>query len=363
MYPNNLRSLHLELTNRCQAACPMCIRNHNGGKDRDHLQLTEITLDNFKEWFPEEFLKSIDHMYACGNYGDPIIAKDCLEIFEYARSVNPEMTMGINTNGSAKNRAWWTRLAHAMGAKGAVTFAIDGFKGQHELYRRGTHFEVIIDNAKAFMAAGGRANVDSLVFAHNEHRVEELEKFLLGLGFEYVNFKSTKRFYDQVDFPVQTKTGEFDYYLTAAQTPKWKQEIRINVDALRSKEGMKKFTQNVVIEPECAVKSQIYVDCHGNLLPCCWIGSDYIEPITDEDGTAFTYAKNEMYRNSKSLLNDINVPNLKNKNIVEVLKDKSMWSELHNKWTSDDKPIECVKSCSTKLYDTLYKHTVKSDQE
>jgi MoaA/NifB/PqqE/SkfB family radical SAM enzyme len=339
----------------------MCARNHNGGADREHLRLTEVTLEDFKQWFPVEFLSSLNHLYACGNYGDPIIAKDCLEILEYARSVNPKLTLGLNTNGSAKSKDWWTRLAAAIGTNGTVTFAVDGFKGQHELYRRGTHFDLIIENAKTFISAGGRAVVDSLVFAHNEETVDDLEKFLLGIGVEHVNFKSTKRFYNQEEFPVQNKDGEFDYNLVAAKTPRWKQEIRINVDALRSSEGMKKFTQNVIIEPECAVKSQVYVDCHGNLLPCCWIGSDFQEPITEEDGTAFTFAKNSMYRNSKSVLNDITVPNLKQQNIADVLAEKTLWAGLHEKWTSDDKPIECVKSCSTKLYDTLYKHTVKYD--
>lgn len=359
MYPNKIKSLHLELTNRCQAACPMCARNYNGGADREHLRLTEITLEDFKQWFPKEFLTQIDHLYACGNYGDPIIAKDCLEIFEYTRSINPKITLGLNTNGSAKSKDWWAKLATAMGPSGVVTFAIDGFKGQHEIYRRGTHFDLIIENVKAFISAGGRAVVDSLVFAHNEDSVDDLEKFLLDLGIERVNFKSTKRFYSQEEFPVKDKSGNLDYNLVAAKTSRWKQEIRINVDALRSAEGMKMFTQNVTIEPECAIKSQVYVDCHGNLLPCCWIGSDFQEPITEEDGTAFTFAKNSMYRNSKSVLDEITVPNLKKKNISDVIAEKTLWEGLHKKWVSDDKPIECVKSCSTKLYDTLYKHTVK----
>ena len=87
MYPYNVKSLHLELTNKCQASCPMCARNYNGGSEREYLQLTEITLEKFKEWFPKEFLLRLDNIYACGNYGDPIIAQDCLEIFEYIRSV------------------------------------------------------------------------------------------------------------------------------------------------------------------------------------------------------------------------------------------------------------------------------------
>ena len=74
-YPNSIKSVHIELTNKCQASCPMCARNYSGGKEREYLKLNEITLDNFKNWFPIEFLERLDNFYACGNYGDPIIAK------------------------------------------------------------------------------------------------------------------------------------------------------------------------------------------------------------------------------------------------------------------------------------------------
>lgn len=362
MYPQRIKIVHIELTNRCQAACPMCARNHNGGRDKEHLSLTEITLTDFKQWFPPEFLKELSYIYACGNYGDPIIAKDCLEIFQYIRESNPSIGMGLHTNGGAKNKEWWESLARAMGTQGHVTFAIDGFKGQHELYRRGTNFDHVIENAKAFINAGGQAFADSLVFAHNEHSTDDLEKFLKGLGFLNVNFKSTKRFYHMTEFAVEDKNGNFDYNLKPAQLPQWKQEVKINVDMLKSKDSMKKFTQGVTIEPECAKLSQIYVDCHGRLFPCCWTASDYQEPIVYEDDSVFTFVRNEMFNDTKSLMNSIGVPSLVGSSMTEILSSTTLWNDLHQRWESDDKPIECVKSCSTKLYDTLYKHTVKQKE-
>ena len=80
---NDIRTVHLEITQRCQAACPMCDRNENGGKDNRHITNAELSLEDIKQIFPIKFIKQLDTMYMCGNLGDPIVAKDTLEVFKY----------------------------------------------------------------------------------------------------------------------------------------------------------------------------------------------------------------------------------------------------------------------------------------
>jgi dTDP-4-amino-4,6-dideoxygalactose transaminase len=63
-------------------------------------------------------------------------------------------------------------------------FATDGFSGEHELYRKNTNWHKIIENAKTFIAAGGRAKANTIVFKHNEDRIEELKQFLLDYNIE-----------------------------------------------------------------------------------------------------------------------------------------------------------------------------------
>ena len=77
----DIKSVHLELTSKCQASCPMCARNIQG-LDNPWLELDEISLAQFKEWFPVDFIKQLDRLFMCGNLGDPIIARDTLEIFQ-----------------------------------------------------------------------------------------------------------------------------------------------------------------------------------------------------------------------------------------------------------------------------------------
>ena len=45
---DELRIVHLELTHRCNAACPMCARNIHGGAVNPDMPLSELSLDDVK---------------------------------------------------------------------------------------------------------------------------------------------------------------------------------------------------------------------------------------------------------------------------------------------------------------------------
>ena len=63
-------------------------------------------------------------MYMCGNLGDPIVARDTLEIFRYFREHNKDMWLSMNTNAGARDESWWTELANIFGRMGTVIFRI-----------------------------------------------------------------------------------------------------------------------------------------------------------------------------------------------------------------------------------------------
>jgi len=350
MYPKKITAVHIELTDKCQAACPMCARNHSGGTERPFIKNKEITFDNFKKWFPVSFLSQLNNFYSCGNYGDPVFATDCFEIYEHVRNASPDARLAIHTNGSLRKTEWWKDLATVMGKNGEVIFAVDGFKGKHELYRRNTDFDKIIENIKAFVAAGGLARVDSLVFKHNEHDVDELEKFLLDIGVHSVNFKSTKRFYDMTAFPVFNRKDEYDYDLYPAETPRFKQEVKIPLEKFLDNKFTAQVVEQSIITPQCVSKSEVYVDPHGNILPCCYIGSDYLEQPLQEKMVLHTL-RNLTVNNSKAMMDAIGVPNLHNADIVEILSQEGLWKDLESYWQGKNKCMTCVKTCSSQLYD------------
>jgi MoaA/NifB/PqqE/SkfB family radical SAM enzyme len=339
MYPKNITDIHIELTDKCQASCPMCARNYSGGAERPFVGKNDISLNDFKSWFSPDFLSGIKNFYACGNYGDPIIAKDCLEIFQYVRQ-HTDGRLSIHTNGSARSTKWWENLAKAISGNHEVTFGIDGFAESHILYRRGTDWNKIIENATAFINAGGVATVDCLVFKHNETAIEEFTAEMLKIGFKSVNVKSTGRFYDMTQFPVLSTTGETEYYLEPVERQEYKKINFLKLDDLSNDINLwQDIVDRTEILPKCIQKKEIYVDARGTVYPCCWIGSDMIEqplavalPIHD--------LRNKFVENTKSTFKNFNDLNLNLTTITEIL-NSDAWNVLN----SNEKPWTCSKNC------------------
>jgi len=360
-YPNNITDIHLELTDKCQAACPMCARNWYGGADRPYVKNVEITLEQFKSWFPIDFLKQLKNVYACGNLGDPLLAKDCAEIFEYLSDHTPDdCRLAIHTNASLRSKAWWENLAGIMRNKGIVVFAIDGFEDTHSLYRKHTDWNKIIENAKAFIAAGGKARADSIVFKHNQDRADELKEFLLGLGFETVNLKSTQRFHGIENYPVKNKDGITEYYLQAPTLSKFAEPIiKINMDRIVKPKVYNHIINNATIVPECMTKKEIYVDPAGHVFPCCQIAGTYTNDVIDGEGSEYVM-RDRIRQSAKDFVDHVKYLDLNNSNILTKLTE-SGWQEKITHCTTVDKKLVCVKACSKNIRELV--EGVPSDKE
>jgi len=335
----NVKRLHIELTDKCQAACPMCARNHNGYSTRPFIKNIEVSITNFKQWFPPEFLKTLTHFYSSGNYGDPAFATDCFDIYKYVRESSPDVYLSMHTNGSLRKPDWWAEFARTIG-HGEVTFAVDGFKGKHELYRRNTDFDKVIENMQAFISAGGRAKVNSLVFAHNENEQEELKQFLLDMGVLEVTFKHTNRFYSVVNFPVYDNNNKLVYNLQPSkQTP-----TTTPLEELLNSGVRQAIVDKATIHPKCLDHNEIFVDCRGNLFPCSYLGSDYVEePLTEI--TVINSLRNISIAVTKQHLEKLTVPNLNTMPITQALNDQ-LWNNMDSMWTGKNKCLTCVNTCS-----------------
>src|SRR6056300_1418667 len=111
---NNVKMVHFEPTQMCQASCPMCDRNKNGGEVNQYLKDESMTLEGFQKAFSKEFLANLNTFFFCGNHGDPIFATDMLEHAKYVRECNPEINMFVTTNGGARKPEWWEELAKVV---------------------------------------------------------------------------------------------------------------------------------------------------------------------------------------------------------------------------------------------------------
>jgi MoaA/NifB/PqqE/SkfB family radical SAM enzyme len=267
-----IKVIHLEPTRRCQAKCPMCRRRIQGGKLNPYPDLTdEISLEDFKKWIPENFVRQLKRLYMCGNLGDPIIAEDTLEIFKYLRGNNPSIGLMMRTNGSARNEEWWKSIARL---NVRVVFALDGLKDTHSLYRVNTDWDKIINNAKAFISSGGRAEWAMIIFKHNEHQVEECRRISQELGFEIFTPKHTSRFKDD-KFDVLDETGDFAYSLYPTS---YSETIRDTITEARSLDSKQSPRINCRVQEN----KSLFISANGKVTPCCWTAMDSRNPSDRE---------------------------------------------------------------------------------
>lgn len=264
---SDIRSVHLEVTSKCQARCPMCPRRIHGGPLNPFIELNEITLEQFKGWFPVEFIQQLNHLNMGGNLGDPIIAQDTLEIYQYLRQVNPGMTLAMNTNGSARTESWWVELAK-IGV--VVTFGIDGLKDTHHLYRVGTDWDKIINNATAFIQAGGDARWDMIVFQHNEHQVDACRELGNQLGFKGFYSKHTSRFTNGKFIAIDEKG-----FPTHTLYPTNKSNVMIPLIEKAKNETLP------TIHCKAVASNQLYVGANGSVSPCGWLDLGWVPPMQE----------------------------------------------------------------------------------
>jgi MoaA/NifB/PqqE/SkfB family radical SAM enzyme len=333
---SDIRTIHFEPTNKCQARCPQCGRiNQNNVESKDFFKinplitdrngksgcLDEISLIDFIKWFPPRFIHQLNYFYMCGTSGEPSLATDCLKIFAYLRHINPRIKLTIHTNGGCKSKEWWEKLAKL---RVESVFGIDGLEDTHALYRVNTDWKKIIDNASAFIEAGGEATWQMLVFKHNQHQIIECAKMAKDMGFKSFNYFHTIRFSENDDIskqPVYNPKGEVTHYLEPSSiTLKNYQKMRSSFNNIQSK--------NEVID--CLVKREksLYVAANGNVLPCCHMVS------------CFEFLQDDM----DDYKNKIGVKyNLYQNTLVEIF-DSMYFKNIEKTW-SKDPLLACAKTC------------------
>jgi MoaA/NifB/PqqE/SkfB family radical SAM enzyme len=297
-----LERIHVELSSACNAACPSCPRNVDGGYTIPWLIPKTMSLEDFKTIFSAEVLQQVKFFLMCGNYGDPIYCKDLPDILSYIRMLNPSIVCKIHTNGGIRNTAWWSQLAKSN-SNIHVVFSIDGLADTNHIYRRNVIWDRVIENAQSFIDAGGSATWEFLVFAHNEHQIEDARSTATRMKFD--NFKVKRPFGFEFfhesysTMRVIDEDGTFAYFINQASDPTLQNKAHsITPDTTRMRYDMpinkfKQATEQLLphtteyLKKELAAFSylddteiscmtsnnrEIYVDSNGDVHPCCFLG-------------------------------------------------------------------------------------------
>ena len=254
-----IKVLHIEPTDVCQAACPLCSRETNpdfNKSDQHHLRVEHI-----QRLYTEKELKKLDKVFMCGNYGDPAAGKHTLDLYRYFRLLNPNIELGMNTNGAVQTTFWWHGLSQILNQpKDYCVFSIDGLEDTNATYRKNVDWRKLMSNAEAFIAGGGSAHWDMLVYKHNQHQVDACKQLARDMGFTWFRAKVSKR-------PM----------ISGLEAP-------LNWTVPEQKTGS--------IKCHALAEKSEYVNARGRKIPCCWLGNSIVDPITDIEEVKITWRTN-----------------------------------------------------------------------
>ena len=244
-----VKILHLEPTSHCNAACPACNRYDSNGQLNPNVKITNLSLEKLQSVISEEFVANLDKMYMCGNHGDPAAGRYTMDIYRWFRSINSSITLGMNTNGAIRSKEWWDELGSMLSnPTDYVVFSIDGIEDTNHIYRRNVVWSKLMRNVEAFIAAGGRAHWDMLIFKHNEHQIEQAKLLAEELGFVNFRCKISRRERTWQDNLIEKPTSLLTNFHTKATD--------ISCAALN--------------------ESSVYIDVNGKIYPCCWLAIDAV---------------------------------------------------------------------------------------
>lgn len=266
----------------------MCPRTGSDGKPNPRVVEAELTADDLAAIVGSQLASQLDEVLFCGNYGDPMLAGELLEMCRWFRAHARSARLRMHTNGSGQTAGFWRSLAEL---NVRVTFGIDGLDDTLARYRRGASFARVLRSAESFIAAGGKATWKMIAFRHNEHQIETAEALSRDLGFARFVVKPTKRFAKAKYYP-RRADGTPDYDATPS-LPIYEQEEHVDTleppraEALRALPSLRSFRKRrdeVHIVCRALEREEIYISAERLVFPCCWLAEVHAVARHDRKG-------------------------------------------------------------------------------
>lgn len=354
-----INEYQLEITTYCNAACPQCPRNIQGGAINPYMPLLHLSRDTIDATFSVELCNRIERVFFCGSYGDPIMHPDFLDILQDFRNKNPTLWLYIHTNGGVHDEAYWREIATIMNGYGQIDFGFDGLEDTLHLYRRNVKYAVAMRNARAFIKAGGRAQWNYIVFKHNEHQIEQAK--VLSQEYGFFNFlpRKTGRFYDHTNecaypnWPVHDRAGGTEYVLEEPVSEQWRNPSVQKIDVIKKMHGsFEEYLKTTPIKCDALLGNKVVITAEGLVLPCNFFEHNLY------DARFYSFARPGAHPASFTTTGKVQVKEFVdqykheldiNKKYLKDIFKSHFWRDLVDSWSDNNRIMECAMTCGEKF--------------
>ena len=351
-----IQNLHIELSSKCNASCPVCNRNFNGGPVAPDLILTELTLADIQQMFPVEILENLKFINHCGTRGDPGMASDFLDILKYFQKASTHnLKQHVRTNAGMRDPKFWTEVGEFFKTipKGnsrnpfdssGVVFSVDGLEDTNHIYRRGVIWRKVKENMEAYASTGATGFWEWLLFEHNAHQVPEARKMAQELGLEFVIKNPVGFNQDSPGISVFNKKREFEYVIWPADY-KGSRDLPVpvlNEDLVTTHiyDGPAHTNTKITCKSLDGPRQEIYVSAEGYLVPCCYIGGIFGRPHA-------TFARQQLFEQMTTL--GMEEFDLRKTSMLDILNGPKFSKFFKEGWkdksVQDGKLLYCVETC------------------
>jgi MoaA/NifB/PqqE/SkfB family radical SAM enzyme len=352
---NNIDEYQIEITTYCNAACPQCPRNLNGQGINPFMPLTHLARQAIDQAFTDDHCRQLRQIFFCGSYGDPIMHPEFLDILRDFRRKNPTLWIYIHTNGGVHDSDYWAEIAKIMAGYGQIDFGIDGLEDTLHLYRKNVKYNKVIQNAQAFISAGGRAQWNFIVFRHNQHQVERVKQLAQEMNFFNVLIRKTGRFFNHttVEEMQSWPVAGTEFILEPPTDPAYRNNSMLFLPDLKKQyPNIKEYFDTTEIRCDSALGKKVAINAEGVVLPCNFFNHNLYDArfhngsLPGANGLSQVDGKNQV----RAFLEKYGLDNLNinYRSLIEIFNNK-FWVELEESWTNQHRLFECAMTCGSKL--------------
>jgi hypothetical protein len=213
----------------------------------------------------------------------------------------------------------------------------------------------VIANAQAFIAAGGRAQWNYIVFRHNEHQVEQAKQLANSMRFHNILIRKTGRFLNHETmeeihaWPVKNS----NQLLEPPENPEYRNTSMMFLPNLKKQyASVKEYFDSTPIQCDAMIGRKVAINAEGVVLPCNFFNHNLYDARFYNNAQPGAHALANVNGNNqvRTFLETHGLDNLNiNYRSLQEIFNNAFWQDLVESWSNSNRLFECAMTCGSKL--------------
>ncbi len=312
--PNEIpNGIGMDISGYCNLDCQMCsLQAHYNSKGFMSLE----TVKKLKNIIQN--LNGISLSCGC----EPLLNKDIFGIIKYIRQLNPNIWIGMSTNGTLITPNISSELLRLK--LNSLNVSIDGAtKETFEKIRKGASFETVISNVKELIFQRNnyknelQVSITAVATKDNVHELIDILRLVNNLGVNSLYINGLEPYTEEMSYKIlyDENNSKYEYIFSNLKTKATEYNIDLRLPSL-------------ILQPynSCSLIKTPTIDWKGNVHPC----------------SPLYYGRPFYYLGEKEFHPEIYFGNINDKDMIEIWNSRK-YRKFRDNVTNGRFPIYCKK--------------------